>query len=187
MRSGFFRVVILWGCLAAIALPFSSSVLWAKPPVCKSGVGRIGEWEFVAGPSYGEMSLLLQMYRETQLNMRLEYMPDQKGYFSIRGKLKDKIAKADLIINGNVSASYNRKSGGKPGDVSWRGKAYNKIYNDLLGAKSGKMVVTLTDGRAGEFDLAVNDYLKALHAAVPHYKRIGGLFAAKKCRDAFDF
>lgn len=186
MRSGFFAVVLM-GCVAALSLPLFSSALGAKPPVCKSGAGRIGQWEYVVGPSYGEMSILLQMYRETQLNMRLEYLPDQKGYFSIRGKLKKDIVQAKLFINGKVSAVYNRKAGDKPGAVTWRGEAYNKIYKDLLAGQTGKMAIKLADGRTGEFDLAVQDYQKALHASVPHYKRIGGLFHAKKCRDPFDF
>ncbi len=160
----------------------------AKLPLCKSANGTFGQWQFVVSADLGDTSLLIQMFRRKQFDLRFEFLTPKKGSFGIRGKTRGTVSEAKLIIDGQAVALFTHNpANGKPANPTWRGQDYVGIYAKLLKGKSGKMVIKTNAGDVRQFNIALEDYRRAYNAAVPHYNRLSQLYAAKKCRGAFDF
>lgn len=160
----------------------------AKLPICKSANGTFGQWQFVVSTDLGDTSLLIQMFRKKQFDLRFEYLTAERGSFGVRGKTRGSVSDAKLFIDGQPVAHFKHDpSSGKPANPTWRGKDYAGIYARLLRGKSGKMVIRLNTGDVRQFDIAIGDYHRAYNAAVPHYNQLSQLYTAKKCRGAFDF
>lgn len=182
IAAGLFSLLV-----TAFALT-SVTTAQAKLPICKSANGTYGQWQFVVSTDLGDTSLLIQMFRKKQFDLRFEYLTAKRGTFGIRGKTRGTVREAKLLIDGQPVAHFTHDpSNGKPANPTWRGQDYANIYAHLLNGKSGKIFIRLNTGDVRQFNIALKDYHRAYNAAVPHYNRLSKLYVAKKCRGAFDF
>lgn len=179
-------VIVLFVVVSVCCSTFGLSAK-AELPICKSAVGRIGGgWEYVVGVSYGEPSILMQMFRKKEYDLRLEFINTNKGYFSIQGKTRGDIAGFKIFVDGKLINQFrhNPKSS-KKANPTLRDKQFYKVLLAFINGTSGRMEIVNSSGDVRKFDMQLSKFNEGYRIAAPNFDRIAQLHYDKKCRGAF--